>query len=100
MNHGANGKHFDSQPVRMYYTYQEVAKILKVSGPALRFWVGQFKLKLKYMGREYKFSRRDVMQVIEIYHMLRIEHMKLSIAKTRFRARQSLLVNFWYLTNV
>lgn len=100
MNHGANGTHFDSQPVRMYYTYQEVANILKVSGPTLRFWVGQFKLKLKYMSREYKFSRRDVTQVIEIYHMLRIEYIKLAVAKVRFKARKSRLVNFWYLTNV
>ncbi len=75
---------------KMYYTMGEVADMLDVSQPTLRFWEKRFDIIAPHKNKKGNrlFSPTDVRNLKTIYHLVKERGMTLAGAERQMRARR------------
>ena len=77
--------------LKMYYSIKEVAEIIGVSEPTLRYWETEFpNLKPKTMANKVRqYTEKDIEEIKVIYNLVKVRGFKIAAARKMIHANRS-----------
>lgn len=74
--------------MKLFYSTEEVCTHLNVPKSTLEYYILTFRLKIKKMGRDRKFTHNDIEKLEKIIHLIQNEGFTIEGAKEQLKIKQ------------